>query len=303
MTLYQPSSAALQFVRSLFKKRINDGTFAVLGDADGRVEVPDRIGFVYVRFPDGKDSLGNALYSTHVMVRASNAAYPNYAGAGVYVSVGYDGNLEIKGAHYAGLDQAGIDTRTLNPLHQQAKWVYPWQITIGLVRAVATSVTTSTRVMVKSFRHYVNNTFAIADTPLLADKPDLAAYIPGVDEHCYAAVWLDTYLNTFVITTSVTQDMFTPLDATDIQELVTDRPPDAMPLAAFYLSNDQATIQQNILDVDLRQFLDTPNVWGFPSTVVYQERIQPMRQVVAYDDVTVTTGEITVETGGELVVL
>lgn len=300
MTLYTPSSSVFQRVRSLFQKRINDGTFAVLGDANGRVEIPDRIGYVYCRFPDGKDSLGNALYSAPVMVRASNAAYPNYAGAGVYVAVGYSGELEIKSAHYAGLDQAGIDTRTLNPLHQQAKWVYPWQLTMGLVKAVATAATTSTRVMVKSFRHYVNNTFQVADTPLLADKPDLASYIPAVDEHCYAAVWLDTYLNTFVITTSVTQSLFTALDATDIQELVTDRPPDAIPLAAFYLSNAQTTIQQNVLDVDLRQFLVTPTVWGFPIEIDYQERIQPNRHVTTSGMVTTIS---TLTNLGELTIL
>lgn len=301
--IYSPSNTLLQRVRSLFQKRINDGTFAVLGDADGRVEVPDRIGYVYARFPDGKDANGNALYSTPFIVRSSNAAYPNYAGAGVYVAVGYSGELEIKSAHYPGLDSAGIDTRTLNPLHQQSKWVYPWQLTVGLVRAVGTAATASTLLMVKSFRHYVNNVFAIAETPLEADKIDVAAYIPAVDEHCYAGIWLDTYLNEFVVTVSTAQSLFTALDATDIAELVDDRPPDAIPLAAKYLANDSGSVTQSVLDVDLRQFLDTPAVWGFPTTIAYQERIQPTRQVVAYDSVSITTGILTVITGGELVVL
>lgn len=296
---YSPSTTLLQRVRSLFQRRINDGTFAVLGNTEGRVEVPDRIGYVYCRFPDGKDANGNALYSTPFIVRASNAAYPNYAGAGVYIAIGYTGELEIKSAHYPGLDSAGIDTRTLNPLHQQAKWVYPWQLTMGLVRAVGTATTVSTLLMVKSFRHYVNNVFAIAETPLEADKIDVDAYIPAVDEHCYVGIWLDTYLNEFVVTTSTAQSLFTPLDATDITELVTDRPPDAIPLAAKYLANDSGSVVQSVLDVDLRQFLDTPTVWGFPIEIDYQERIQPNRCVTTSGTVTTLStltilGEMTI---------
>lgn len=300
MGLYQPSNTLLQRLRSIFKKRINDGTFAVLGDANGRVEIPDKIGYVYARFPDGKDINGNALYSTAFPVRASSTAYPNYAGAGVYIAIGYANELEIKSAHYPGLDQAGIDTRTLNPLHQQAKWVYPWQLTMGLVRAVGTAATASTLLMVKSFRHYVNNVFAIASTPLEADKIDVAAYIPAVDEHCYVGIWLDTYLNEFVVTVSVAQSLFTPLDATDLTELITARPPDAIPLAAKYLANDSGSVVQSVLDVDLRQFLDTPHVWGFPMTVDHQERIQPNRCVTTSGVVTVTS---TLTNLGEMMVL
>jgi hypothetical protein len=60
--------------------------------------------------------------------------------------------------------------------------------------------------MVKSFRHYVGNRFQTFSTPLAADKPDLASYIPIAGEHCYAAVWVDTYTNTAVITASVAQE-------------------------------------------------------------------------------------------------
>lgn len=293
MGLYTPSNAFVQFMRSLFQRRVKDATIAVLGDGNGRVEVQDRIGFVYARFPDGKDTNGNALYSAPFMVRSSGAAYQNFQGAQIYVAIGYDGVLEIKSAHYAGLDSAGIDTRTLNPLHQQSKWVYPWQLTIGLVKAVATSATDSTLLMVKSFRHYVNNTFAVASTPLEADKIDVAAYIPATDMHCYVGIWLDTYLNEFVVTTSTAQSLFTPLDATDIQELVNDRPPDAIPLAAKYLANDSDTVTQSVLDVDLRQFLDTPPVWGFPSVIRYQERIQPERTVTT-SGILINTSKLTV---------
>lgn len=303
MTLYNPVNSFIQQARALFKKRVRDGTIAVLGDADGRVEIPGKMGFVYCRFPDGKDANGNALYSSPFAVRASGAAFLNFAGAQVYVAVNYAGEYEIVSAHYAGLDSAGIDTRTLNPLHQQSKWVYPWQLTIGLVRAVGTTATTSTLLMVKSFRHYVNNVFAIAETPLEADKIDVAAYIPDADEQVYVGIWLDTYLNEFVATSSTVQSLFDPMDATDIQELVADRPPDAIPLAAKYLANASGNVVQSVLDVDLRQFLNTPHVWGFPTTIAYKERIQPVRQVVAYNSVDVTTGNLDVITGGELVVL
>lgn len=299
---YSPSNAVLERVRRLFQRRVKDGTYAVLGNGGtpNVVEVPDRMGYVYARFPDGRDASGFALYSAPFMVRCSDVAYPNYAGAGIYVAIGYSGDMEIVSAHYPDMDSAGIDTRTLNPLHQQAKWVYPWQLTIGLVGAVATSVTASTKVMVKQFRYYLSNVFQMFETPLEADKIDLAAFIPTIDEHCYACVWIDTYTNTAVVTASVAQSMFTPLDATDIQELVADRPPDAMPLKAIYLSNAQATITQNVLDVDLRQFLSLPELWGFPNPVDHQERIRPKRNVTIQTTLTITSS---LENLGELSVL
>jgi hypothetical protein len=154
-------------------------------------------------------------------------------------------------------------------------------------------------VTVKKFRHYVGNRFQQFETGLLADKIDLSSYVPATDMHRYAAVWLDTYGNVAEVTTSTTQSLFAPLDSTDIDELVVNRPPDAIPHKAFYLSNNQGTVtQQAASDVDLRQFLNMPQLHGFTSPVNYRERIQPDRQVLFAGEL-VVTGEL--EVLGELV--
>jgi len=237
--LYRPSNSATERIRALFKRRIADGELAYLGDSilpGARVDVPGRPGYVYVRFPYGKDASGRTLFTQPTMARSSGAAYTNYAGTAVYVAVKYNNELEIVSAHYPSMDRAGINTATLNPLNQQSKWVYPWQLTMGLASAVATAFTVSTLVMVKSFRHYAGNLFVVFETPLQADKIDLAPYIPTVNEHCYAMVWVDTYTNLPVVTTSVAQSIFTPLDATDLQECVVraaaSRPPAAVSRSA-----------------------------------------------------------------------
>lgn len=290
--LYSPFTFFKETARLLFQKRVKDGQLAFLGDTDGtgaRVEVPDAPGYVYARFQNVPDANGNATFSAPFLVRSGNAAFQNYPGASVYVAVGYNGELEIVSANYQELTRNGIDTRTLNPLHQQSKWVYLWQLTIGLCSAVANSVNGSFLVTIKKYRHYVDNIFQTFETGAQADKIDLAPYVPAVDMHCYAAVWVDTYANTAHVTTSTAQSLFTTLDDTDIQECVADRPPDAIPHKLFYLSNAQGTItQQATRDVDVRQFLNTPPTWGFPNPVAYQERIHPDRQQLFAGSLVVT---------------
>jgi hypothetical protein len=301
--MYRPSNSILERIRGLFKQRVGDAEFAYLGDSHGdgaRVDVPGKIGFVYIHFPNGKDENGNALYSTPMIARATSVAYLNFPGAGVYVGAGYDGELEIKAAHYAGLDQAGVDTRVLNPLNQQSKFVYSWQLTYGLANAVATTLTGSFLVTVKSFLHYVGNTFQKYETPLQADKIDLASHVPGADEHRYAAIWIDTYTNTPTVTTSTTQPLDEPLDYTDIQELVTGRPADAMPLKAFYLSDDQSTLRQTAREVDLRQHMATPTPWGFPHALTSLERVRPNYTLVVGPYTASGGGALTIETGGRV---
>lgn len=281
--MHRVSSSITERVRGLFKRRVADGEMAYLGDTHGagsRVDVPGKIGYVYVHFPDGRDENGFARFSQPTIARASGVAYINAPGSTVYVAVRYNNELEIVSANYAGLDRAGIDTRVLNPLNQQSKFVYPWQLTYGLASAVATAATSSTLVMVKSFRHYVGNVFQTFATPLQADKPDLSSYIPAVDEQRYAAIWIDTYTNLPEVTTSVIQGLDEEFDETDIQELVEGRPPDAMPLKAFMLSNGQATIMQGAQETDLRQHMATPHLWGFPNPVAYRERIRPGYQII-----------------------
>lgn len=291
MTLYSPFTAALEKMRLLFQRRNGDALPAVLGDKDGpggRVDIPDMNGFVYIRFPGTPDANGFATYSAPSPARSSNAAYANYPGAPVYVAYGYSGELEIVGANNRAFDQAGIDTRLFNPANQQSKWVYPWQITIGFASAVANSVTGSFLVTVKKYRHYVNNIFQTFETAAQADKVDLQPYIPATDMHRYAAVWVDTYANTAHVTISTVQSMFTTLDDTDIQECVTERPPDAIPHKLFYLANNQGSVtQQAAKDVDVRQFLNTPSILGLPNPVAYQERVQPDRALVYHGTLTV----------------
>ncbi|WP_208730000.1 hypothetical protein, partial [Corallococcus exercitus] len=132
-----------------------------------------------------------------------------------------------------------------------------------------------TRVMVKSFRHYTGNVFKTFDTPDLASKPDLASYIPGTDLKRLAALWIDTYTNGHEITVSTPRPLNEAFDETDIQALTAGRPPDAMPLKAFTLSNGQIKVMQGADETDLRQHMDTPHIWGFPTTLITRERVRP----------------------------
>lgn len=310
--MYRPSNSVTERLKALFKKRIGDGEIAYLGDSvlpGARVDVPGRPGYVYVRFPYGRDANGFTLFTPPTMARSAGVAYPNVAGTGVYVAVKYNNELELVSAHYASMDRMGINTATLNPLNQQSKWVYLWQLTTGLAMAVATSRTASTLVMVKSIRNYIGgDRFQTFETPLQADKIDLSSYIPTTDMHCYAAVWIDTFLNVAVVTTSVAQALNVALDSTDLQEVIvraaSSRPPDGQPLKAFYLSNAQGTIKQSALDVDIRPLINTPQIWGFPNVLATLERIWPNRTLVTGPFTTTGVGAVdTSETGAQHIIV
>lgn len=302
--IYRPSNSVIERLRALFKRRVGDTTIAFLGDSDGagaRIDVPGKMGYVYVRFPNGRDTNGNVIYSSPFMVWSAGASYPNSPGFAVNVGFGDDGELEIRSANKKALRQAGINTASLNLLNQQSKFVYPWQWTVGLVSAVATALTSSTLVTVKSFRHYVANIFQTFETPLEADKIDLASYIPAADMQCLAAIWIDTYTNLPEVTTSTPQALNVPFDASDFAEMTAGRPPDAMPLKAFILANGQVKVFQSpINETDLRQHLDTPVPWGFPHTLTTRERVRPGYTLVVGPYTESGAGDLTPESGGRV---
>lgn len=271
MTLYAPINSFVENLRKLFKNRVKDGRKAYLGDGTGRCEVPDRLGYYYYRFELG---------GSPSIARSGNASFPVYEGSEVYIAIGYNDEPEIVGAVYQRLDQSGVDTRTFNQMHQQSKWVYLWQITIGQTIATATSTTNSLLVSVKKHLTYFNNTFSYFETGEEADKFDFTPYPTAADEHRYALVWRDAYGNVGEITASTAQSLFMPLDIGDVNEATAQRPPDGVPYKAFVLANNGNTLRQSITEIDLRQFLNVPQTWGFPNPVAYRERIHPDRQVL-----------------------
>jgi hypothetical protein len=308
--MYFPSTPIIERLRGLFKRRVRDSELAYLGDGHGpgaRVDVPGKSGFVYVHFAVGKDENGFATYGGITMARSGSAAYINAPGMPVHVAYNRSNELEVVGTVNSALDQYGIDTRVLNPLNQQSKWVYPWQLTIGLASAVANSVTASTLITVKKFRHYVGNKLEAFETPLVVDKPDLSSYIPAAGQHCYAAVWIDTYTNEAVVVTSVAQAITTPLDDTDLQETVVraaaSRPADGIPLKAFYLANDQNTLTQSALEVDMRLWLYNPPAWGFPNVLNTLERVWPNRTLVTGPYTVSGVGDIEYESGAQHIIV
>lgn len=305
--MYLPSSSPLERLRSLFKRRVGDADLAYLGDSHGegaRVDVPGTDDYVYVHFATGGvDENGFAIYSTPQMAWVGNVAYPNVPGCPVYVGIGYSDILEIKAVHPRGLRQAGISARVLNPLNQQSKFVYLWQLTMGLANAVGTTASASFLVTIKSFRHYVGNIFQTFETPGPADMVDLEPYVPAADMHCYAAIWLDTYTNLPVVTTSTAQALTIQMDLTDIQELTVNRPADAIPLKAFHLSNDQTSVRASAQDTELRQVLNTPQLWGFPNILSHLERVWPNRTLVTGPYTVSGVGAIALESGAQIIIV
>lgn len=304
--MYLPSNSIIERLRHLFKRRVRDSELAYLGDshaAGARVDVPGKKGFVYIHFAVGKDENGFATYGGVTMARSGTAAYINAPGMPVHVAYNRSNELEVVGTVNAALDEYGIDTRVLNPLNQQSKFVYEWQLTYGLANAVANAVTESTLITVKSFRHYVGNVFQTFATPDVDAKIDVVSVIPGEGEHCFVAVWVDTYTNDYEITSSTPQSTAEDLDETDIQECVSGRPPDAMPLKAFRLANAQTSVRQSSQESSLRQHMATPQLWGFPNVLTTRERVRPNHTLVTGPFTLSGAGDIDYESGAQHIIV
>ena len=269
---------------------------AILGTEGGTVYVPQRDGFLYIRFVAGTDENGFAKYSPPAIARAGvGSAYIPQAGRRVWVGYGYDGQLEIKQGDFTDLLEAGITPIASNPLAPETKFFSTDMYMPLRSSAIGTGANPSTKVKVNQWIYYLDEG-QLSISPSMGGgtgNPDLSAHIPSAQNHCYAVLWLDVYLNDFVVTTSTPQSMFTALDITDLQECIVDRPADGVPIKAFYLADNQASVVQRAEEVDLRQLINTPPLTGYANPVTHHTRIWGGRELIVRGTYAVTSATLT----------
>jgi hypothetical protein len=284
----------------------------ILGTADGKINVDGRRDYVYVRPYEGQGEDGLPRYGIPVQVREGiGVAYLKQPGRKVYIGKDASGQPAIIGGDFTDLQAVGITPAITNPLAPEARVVQTADNYVPLrADAVGNGANPSALVKVNQWLYDVGDgTLGYFEgTPLQADKVDLTTYIPAAQEHRYAILWHDAWLqkqgdDPLVVTQSTAISIFTPLTPTDVAECFDERPADGTPIRAFYLANGATTVVQSFRHIDMRQMINTPRLWGFPTTITHHERIWAARQVVAYDNVSITTGTLDVITGGELVVL
>jgi hypothetical protein len=283
---------------------------AYLGSEGNVIDVPGRTGFVYVRYPGGVDENGYARFQQATIVRSAiGAAYLPNIGATVVIGNDADGFDAVITGAWAQAIQSGITPAITNPLRREARYTTTDSYIPLMSYPVATGSSDSTLVTVREWIYSDDNGnyTRYQGTQLEADKVDLSSYVPAAGEHRYVVIWLDTWLEAQgftpeVVTASIAQAVTIALDDTDLEECYDDRPPDAVPIKAYRLADNQTTIRQTALDVDLRQMINTPRLWGFPKVITHRERIWTNRQQVVSGQLVINK-QLIIEDLGQVVIL
>lgn len=258
------------------RRRLREETrLAYLGDQDGRVAVPGRTGYVYVRYPAGSDSGGAMVLSPAVAVRSSiGAGYLPRAGARVRVGRDFEGVEAVVSADFNGLIEAGVNPIVTNPIMPEARFISNDNYTPLMAQPVGTHLTVVPRVTVYSW-FYDLGTDAVGwrrGTDDTASKPDLSAFVPSPGQHRYATLWLDAVDGTFHVTTSTAKATTVEMTVDDLSETFLGRPPDGVPIKAFYLEGGKPLVQR-VEHVDLRGLVNTPALLGYQNPVVVASRV------------------------------
>jgi hypothetical protein len=278
---------------------------AILGDSNGNVYAGKSR--YWVRIASQTDDDNNVTYGNPLPIRYSAASsIPPLQGVEVLLKVDYDNQLSIMRVKPNWFENANIDSRTFNQGEPQNAWVLLKNVVRWLTRPVgSTNGTDSTLITIRENPFFVDDFldwFSYAGTTRAADKPDLASYIPAADTQCLVCIFFDTFQQTYKVTTSTAQALTSAIDSTDYDECFAQlEHNEYVPLVALILSDNQSSIDVNDVTEDLRQFMNTPRVYGFPNPIPADKAIliRSTHQQLAYD--LTVEGSLTVE--GDMTVL
>jgi hypothetical protein len=262
---------------------------AYLGDEQGRIHVPDRVGYVFVRYPAGADGSGQQRLSPAAAVRvAVGAAFVPRVGLRVRVGVDADGVDAVVQGDFSAMVEAGVNPLSSNPLLPDARFITNDHYIPLKSDPVATGLTPSALVNARAWFYDVVEDYVgwFAGTNAQADKVDLQPFIPAANQHRYAVVWLDVIDGTLHVTASPPVSQTIPLTTDAIDSCFAARPPDAVPIKAYYLA-DGAALRQRPDHVDLRTLINVPPALGAPNPVHVAQRVRARREQFYPDTLTV----------------
>jgi hypothetical protein len=300
----------LQRARRRVIGRIRDYK-ATLGDANNQVYADP--GFYWVRPLAQSDANGNSTPGIPYQVRSGSALVVPRGGRQVWVGIGLDGHLTCKGFVHEDLvsTDVGIDPRSLQPNDPYRAWIRLKQIQNFRALPLATGNTTSLKVQVRQLFYYTETGDLVRyngtnDTTHI----DLSSYVPAAGLQRYVVLWLRVYnpngLDDIQVTASSTiSSLDAVLSFDELQECANASDADTIPIQAFRLHDAGTTlVMDDTIDIDLRQFINMPQVYGFPNVVNRHYRIHEDHSVIMPEVVTISAvGGIQIQSGGVLVIL
>jgi len=249
---------------------------AILGDGvgvnGGNVYAGE--GYYWVR-PYAAANVNNfSTPGTPYRVRVGSALVMPRAGFVVWIGPGLDNRLTVIGYDHDDMILKGIDPAGLQPNDPYRQWIRLKDIQNFRALPIATGTSPSLLVSVRQLFYYTDTGDLVRWNGTNADTHiDLAPYVPASGFQCYVVLWLRTYNPNGLSTIQVTySDHISSADGTlsftELQQCADASDADTIPIGAFRLANAQTTLKiDDTVDVDLRQFINMPQVWGFPNTI------------------------------------
>jgi hypothetical protein len=296
-------------------KRKTEKVPAVLGKGDGNDPYygagNNRI---WVRRDGAANDDGDIGQTLPEKVFCGSSNYFAYDGARCFLELDPNGQWQVSEPDNQDCEASGRHTGKLNAGNPTNKWFRMRNATRLKCLPVGTDANPSTLVGVRGITTIDNygdfNRFTATGT--VANKLDLASYIPGAGLHAVIVVWWDTVNNSVVATSSTAQANTTELDETDYQEAFDNQTAESIPLQGFHLGDAQTSITIANLGEDVRPWVNMPQALGFPNPVDKDAIIRDSRTERVCDDITVTAnlevaghlevGSMTVSGSGSLTI-
>jgi hypothetical protein len=227
---------------------------AILGDADGRVDVQGQDGYVYVRYQNANG------FSQPMTVPFRVSSMNKTPGMGVLIKYDYDKVWAVVGADYPALLAAGTNP-TINNVADDNNSYYIGQYRITtLVSHPISSAANSMIVTVQPFLAIIDG----VATLFMGDQVDLTSSIPaGAGEWGIACLFWKPADNTLETVISTPKANQTDLGIDDVQGCLDGRSSSAnIPVWAWQVFNGQTGITPGNIQaggddfLDLRQFIN-----------------------------------------------
>lgn len=257
-----------------------------LGDGNGQADAPEK-GYHWARFPMGADENGEAIFGPKFRVAANpDANYLADDGRDVLIQKEL-GQWKVKGSSVEDLEQAGIDTRSLNANDRYRHFRYfdelvnlnSYDLKAGLkvsVRELVYEVPGTPRT-IKIWRGSDASTHVdLSDDAFIGTGSSQASIVPTVeDTHRYALL---VFSHTryvlgdpcLLVYPGVPISLFTELSEADLQTCYDDLPDDELLIAikAYYLEYGQTKIAGPAFDVDVRQLINISSMGSVVSVTI-----------------------------------
>lgn len=228
---------------------------AILGDANGVVHEPGRVGYVRVRYVASPENADSRTWPTSLLLDPQHGSVPTNPGQAVLVGYNKFNRLCVIGVDADGMLASGTNPIIANPGTQETHFQDQRNITTLRCQPVGPGAPMSISVL--------GWLYVAADGVLhgfIGEQINLTAYVPeSAGEHCVALILLKTD-DTLEVCTSTPKDTNDPITLDDVQEAYDSASESSYPVWTWRLENGMTALfteREQFNDEDWRQIVNS----------------------------------------------